>query len=63
MQVMHSQMLSMLPHARVHVAVVNGWSAYLYHNEKYKSPESPSRLFMSTFPCVRIYYSTPSSGL
>ncbi|KAG6421557.1 hypothetical protein SASPL_118113 [Salvia splendens] len=54
MQVTHSQLLSVLPYARVHVAVINGWSAFLNHNEKYKSTESQSRLLMSTFPCFNI---------
>ncbi|XP_047937753.1 uncharacterized protein LOC125185284 isoform X2 [Salvia hispanica] len=39
----------MLPYSRVDEGVENGWSACLNYNEKYKSPESPSRLFLSTF--------------
>lgn len=56
MSITHTQLLSMLPYSRVDECVVNGWSAFLNFNEKYKSPESPSRLFLSTFPSVSMDY-------
>ena len=56
MSLTHTQLLSMLPYSRVDEGVVNGWSACLNYNEKYKSPESPYRLFLSTFPSVSIGY-------
>ncbi|XP_042032607.1 uncharacterized protein LOC121779348 isoform X1 [Salvia splendens] len=49
------QMLSMKPHSHVFEKVVDAWSSYLNNMEFYRAPSSPSRVFMTTFPCLHSF--------
>ncbi|XP_047963170.1 uncharacterized protein LOC125207740 isoform X2 [Salvia hispanica] len=51
------QMISMKPHSHVFEKVVDAWASYLNHMELYRAPSSPSRVFMTTFPCFPRSYS------
>ncbi|KAL1563430.1 hypothetical protein AAHA92_05898 [Salvia divinorum] len=46
------QFQSLKPHNHVEVSVIDSWASYLNHMEIYKSPASPSRMFLTTGPTL-----------
>lgn len=46
------EFVSLAPFNPVSPAIVDTWSSHLNHMEKFKAPETASRIFFSTKPCV-----------
>lgn len=43
---------SMAPDTYITTPVIDAWCSHLNYLENYRSPESPSRLYITTYPCV-----------
>ena len=51
-----AQLQTLAGESTIAIEVINGWVNVLNEEEKYRSPNSPRRLFLSTDVAVKILY-------